>query len=80
METPDLNRTKTLRRITQIGVVVTAVIWIAWDVYAYIGGGNPATISRVITESSRDWPIIPLLVGIVLGHLFFSQTLPPRTP
>lgn len=68
------------RRITQVGVILTAVVWIVWDVYAYSTGGNEATISRVITEASRDWPIIPLLVGIVLGHLFFSQTLPPRTP
>ena len=43
-----------------------------------VQGGD---LSRVVTEASRDWPIIPLLVGIVLGHLFFSQTaLPPRTP
>ena len=68
------------RRITQVGVILTAVVWITWDVYAYATGGNEATISRVITEASRDWPIIPLIVGIVLGHLFFSQTLPPRTP
>jgi len=73
-------RTRNLRRITQVGVIATAVLWIGWDVVAYLWGGNESTISRVITDASRDWPIIPLLVGIVLGHLFFSQTLPPRTP
>jgi len=73
-------RTRQLRRITQVGVIATAVLWIGWDVVAYLWGGNESTISRVITDASRNWPIIPLLVGIVLGHLFFSQTLPPRTP
>ena len=74
------DRTRQLRRITQVGVIATTVLWIGWDVVAYLWGGNESTISRVITDASRDWPIIPLLVGIVLGHLFFSQTLPPRTP
>jgi len=73
-------RTRQLRRITQVVVIATTVLWIGWDVVAYLWGGNESTISRVITDASRDWPIIPLLTGIVLGHLFFSQTLPPRTP
>lgn len=67
------------RLVTTLLVTLTAVVWIAWDLVAYLSGGNESTISRVVTEASRDWPIIPLLVGIVLGHLFFSQHA-PRSP
>ena len=35
--------------------------------------GPDATISRVIVNLSRAYPIIPLLAGVVLGHLFWPQ-------
>jgi len=67
-------RADRLRLVTKIVVIASAAAWIAWDVFAYLRGGNESTISRVVLESSRDWPIIPLLAGIVVGHLFFPQT------
>ena len=67
-------RADRLRLVTKIVVIASAVAWIAWDVFAYLRGGNESTISRVVLEASKDWPIIPLLAGIVVGHLFFPQT------
>ena len=62
------------RLVTRILILSAVVILIVWDLIAYTHGGNESTISRVVLEASRDWPIIPLLAGIVVGHLFFPQT------
>jgi len=37
--------------------------------------GNP-TVSTVIQSWSRAFPILPLIVGILLGHLFWPRTAP----
>jgi len=49
-----------------------AVIGI-YDVYALTKGGPEATISSVIISLSHDFLIIPLLFGILIGHLFWRM-------
>lgn len=59
-----------------LGVISTAAM-LVYDLVAYIRGGNEATLSKVILDTSRDWPIIPLLVGLIFGllsgHFFWPQ-------
>jgi len=59
--------------ITAIFLVIIALVIIAYDVLAVIKGGNKATISRVIIDTSREWLIIPLFFGILMGHFFWPQ-------
>lgn len=57
--------------------VLSTVALLVYDLIAYSRGGNEATLSKVILDTSRDWPIIPLLVGLIFGllsgHFFWPQ-------
>lgn len=52
-------------------MIVTVVIWIIWDIYAYVDGGGVSTFSVIITDSSLYSPMIPLVCGILMGHWFW---------
>lgn len=62
--------------LTKVLILATAVIWIAWDFYAYFHGGNPATESATLMRWSTYEPGIAFLVGVLCGHLFFSLREP----
>lgn len=51
-------------------LVILFVVGI-WDIYAsyWIGSGN--TVSYLIQSWSLQFPALPLLVGFLLGHLFW---------
>lgn len=63
----------TLRAWTILILCLNAALLIGWDVFAVRRGGVEATISRVLYDAATTYPILPLLVGILLGHLFASQ-------
>ena len=44
-----------------------------YDVYAAGWLGPDFTVSRVVLEWSRKWPIMPFLAGLVIGHIFWPQ-------
>lgn len=45
----------------------------AWDIWAAYKGYNVEPISTVIQDWSKRWPVLPMLVGILLGHLFWPS-------
>lgn len=60
----------------EIGARVTAVLLLliihfvlAWDVYAGMRWGGEASVSVVLAEWVRQYPIIALTTGIVIGHI-----------
>jgi hypothetical protein len=60
--------------VTKILILSTAVIWIGWDVYAYIAYGNAATESATLFRWAYYAPGVSFLGGMLAGHLFFPQT------
>lgn len=51
---------------------LAALLFIAvWDVYAAFGAGNTQTVSAILYQWGREWPVLTLLVGLVIGHLFW---------
>jgi hypothetical protein len=44
---------------------------IASDIYLIATGKN--SISNVIYLTSKEWMILPVLIGIVIGHLFWPN-------
>ena len=66
--------TAQVRKVTIIVLVIALVLLLAYDVIAVIMGGTNATISWVLWTESHNYPVIPLFVGILIGHLFASQT------
>lgn len=53
-------------------IVSTAVIWIAWDIFAYLKWGNQATESVLIDLWTRYLKPIVFLAGFLCGHLFWQ--------
>ena len=53
-----------------IGAVIAAL---AYDIYA-IRAKKP-TLSRIVTESSRKYLMIPFILGVLAGHFFWSQNV-----
>lgn len=59
-----------IRLMTGFLILATVVVWIGWDVYAWLAADD-ATISVVVTDWSRIAPGIAFLVGVLCGHFFF---------
>lgn len=55
--------------IVAIAVVTAALVdlALAWS------KGSSSTISHVVLDLSRRYPMIPFSVGVLIGHLFFPQ-------
>lgn len=56
--------------ITKWLIILTVILWISWDIFALVKGGIQATISRNLIELSKQYPIIPFAVGLLIGHLY----------
>jgi len=52
---------------TSLLITGTAVVWLIYDIYAYVTG-NVSTISHEMVEFSYYSPTAPLVIGIILGH------------
>jgi len=50
---------------------------LVWDTYAAYTTPQLSSVSEIIQDWSRRFPALPLIVGLVLGHLFWPTY---RTP
>jgi len=62
-----------MKKITVIFIVAVIAIIIIYDVWALVAGGAEATISSVLLNESKNYPIIPFTLGVVCGHLFWEN-------
>jgi membrane protein insertase Oxa1/YidC/SpoIIIJ len=60
-----------MKKITQIIMVVTTVLILIYDAIAYVKGGGEATISSIIIVTSHENPLLPFLMGVLMGHFFW---------
>ncbi len=59
-------------------LVLTALAVVVYDTWALAYRNETWTITYVLRGWSSDFPILPLIIGILLGHIFFcSYTKPP---
>ena len=56
-----------IKTISKIMIIVTFIIWIGWDIYAFLFGKD-ATLSVVITDWSYYSPMWPFVWGVLIGH------------
>lgn len=62
-----------LRQWTIFVIILSTVLIIGWDIFAYAKGGGVATISSVLLDTSKEYPVLPLAFGVLCGHLFWPQ-------
>lgn len=64
-----------------IGVLIaTALIWIGYDIWAYIEPTQGDTLSEVIQTGILRWSAIPFGLGALLGHWLWPATTERKTP
>ena len=58
---------------TIILLIATAALWAAYDTWVIIAKGYEATISHSLLTLAQRFPIIPFVLGLLCGHLFWSN-------
>lgn len=53
-------------------LVVLAAVWV-WDWYAIVKQQPKETVSAMLLEWSQAWPILPFMVGVIIGHIFWPS-------
>lgn len=64
-----------MKKITLIFSISFVVIALVYDAVAIYYGGTEASISLMVIEYSKEFPLIPLLTGILCGHFFWGIKL-----
>ena len=60
--------------MTKIFTLVMFIIVAIYDVYAIVTGGTENSISHLLIVSSYKYPILPFLIGVVCGHLWWRMS------
>lgn len=56
-------------------IVVASAALIGWDIYAACSPTQP-TISALALVFAHKHPVVPFLLGVVMGHIFWPQEEP----
>jgi hypothetical protein len=67
-------------RTTVIALAAILVAGAVADACLYYVHGWTGTFSFLVLRQSRRYPIIALLIGVLIGHLFWPQPEPPPDP
>jgi len=59
--------------LTVLFILIVIIIVAIYDVWVIKKKGKPESISAHIIRISKTYPLITLLTGILLGHLFWSM-------
>lgn len=62
--------------VTEIVLIAALIIVVGWDIVADIvsvqGVAPGSTVSEIVNKLARTTPMIPLAIGVVMGHLFMA--------
>ena len=61
------------RRVTKILLIVTAVIWIIYDLFPFADPARGDTISEVIMQWSLHVFSLPYAFGVLIGHFLWPR-------
>jgi len=64
-----------LKQWTTTIIALTIIFLVTWDVLAILYSSNESSISSIMYDFSRKHPIIPLAVGVLIGHFFWPVIL-----
>jgi len=57
--------------MTTVFIIFWVAIAIIYDLVAVLVWGSEKTISTKLYGWAKRWPIIPFLIGVTMGHLFW---------
>lgn len=59
--------------LTVLVMIITAAFLIVFDLWIIAKKGKQESISAYVIRGSRQYPLLVLAFGILLGHLFWSM-------
>lgn len=67
-----------MRYVLAAGLLGLVVLAGLWDIWVTSRGNANETVSAVLHSWSLQFPILPLIVGLLLGHIFWpaGKSLP----
>lgn len=65
----------TYRRKTTIILITVILVLIGWDVFVWMTPEENDMISHVALDFFRTHPIVAVIIGMLLGHLFWPQRI-----
>jgi hypothetical protein len=65
-----------LQYLLAIMIYVVIISVGIWDIYVAASGNPEDTVTLIVRQWSSEFPVLPLMTGLVIGHLFWS-TCPP---
>ena len=63
----------TPRDVTSLVILGTTVLLGLYDVLMGVKYGPEATISIVMYDLARRYPIVPFMLGVLAGHIFWPM-------
>jgi hypothetical protein len=69
-----------MRTLLSIALIVAALLVGVWDVIAVSRGQPRDTVSDTLYAWSARFPILPLAVGIIIGHVFWPMVTQRSEP
>ena len=63
--------TEAYTRFLLVGVIVLLALW---DLYVISMTGPEASISRVCLKWGEEFPLLLIILGVLIGHLFLRQS------
>lgn len=64
---------KDIKKLTTIIIIFSVVFLLGYDVFAIVKGGTEASISSIVITFAYKFPLMPFMVGLLCGHLFWRM-------
>ncbi len=62
-----------MRYFLAVAMLLIAFACGAWDVFMIATNRSDDTVSRTLHEWALLYPILPLAIGLLFGHIFWPQ-------
>lgn len=59
-------------------IVFVLILIFGVDFWLLVKKGYKATVSATLLRWGKDYPVIPFLLGIVMGHLYWNNLAPVK--
>lgn len=59
------------KAVLAVCILVTLALVAAWDIAVMATGKPEYSVSSITQSWSKENPVLPLIVGVVVGHLFW---------
>jgi hypothetical protein len=56
-----------------LGIAIATAILLVVEIVALANKTPGDTISEIVRSASREWPLIPFILGAIMAHFFWTN-------